>query len=239
MKKLFLSVFLLLSLAALHAQSLSALRDVCPRGAVATINGSLVVEGVVVSDWRSENMELNRSLTSVRMDLRDNQRTAYIQTANGNMGVRLVFDEASENRLERYDNVVLDLIGCEITRTVSPDAITIKGVRARNFLVVRKGNTTNIPLKEKYISDLTDDDLYTCVTLKDVDVVFKDGSWANVYEPFVPYSSTLHSEVEYTPSGRMDGWATLLRDANGQNIYVSKYVMSMAKRWQGRSFRVR
>ena len=220
MKKLFLSVFLLLAFTVLHAQSLSALRDVCPKGAVATINGSLVVEGVVVSDWRSENMELNRSLTSVRMDLRDNQKTAYIQSADGNMGVRLVFDEASENRLERYDNVVLDLIGCEVTRTAAPDAVTIRGVRARNFQTVRRGSAIDVPVKEKCVSDLTDDDIYTCVTLKDVDVIFKDGSWANVYEPFVPYSEAIHSEVDYSPAGRMDGWATLLRDAAGHNIYM-------------------
>ena len=220
MKRLLFSLFLLLTLVCSHAQSLSVIRDVCPKGTVAAINGSLIVEGVVVSDWHSENMELNRSLTSVRMDLRENCRTAYLQSGDGTMGIRLVFDEPSENRLQRYDRVVLDLKGCEVTRTINPDAITVRNVRARSFLSVEKGSPDDVPLKEKYVSELTDDDIYTNVTLKDIDVIFKDGSWANVYEPFVPYSEQIHSECNYHPAGRMDGWATLLRDAKGSNIYM-------------------
>ena len=204
----------------MQAQALSTLRELCPKGAVATITGPLSIEGVVVSDWRSDNMDLNRSLTSVRMDLRDNYRTAYIQEADGSMGVRLIFDEVSENRLERYDKVVLDLEGCELTRTANPDAITVRGVRARNFRRVLKGSPTDIACKEKTVSELTDDDIYTFVTLKDMDVIFKDGSWANIYEPFAPYSEPIHSKVDYSPSGRMDGWATLLRDASGCDIYM-------------------
>ena len=78
MQKLLLSLFLLLETAMMQAQALSTLRELCPKGAVATIAGPLSIEGVVVSDWRSDNMDLNRSLTSVRMDLRDNYRTAYL-----------------------------------------------------------------------------------------------------------------------------------------------------------------
>lgn len=220
MKRLLFSVFLVFGAVQLQAQALSVLRDVCPCGASAAVNGSLVVEGVVVSDWRSENMELNRSLTSVRMDLRDNLRTAYVQAGDGSMGVRLVFDEPSENRLERYDNVVMDLQGCIIERTKTPDAVTVRGVRARNFRKVLHGQASDAVLKERTVAGLTDDDLYTFVTLKDMDVIFKDGSWTNVYEPFVPYSPALHSKVDYTPAGRMDGWATLLRDAEGNDIYM-------------------
>lgn len=225
LKKRLLPVLLLMEISFVQAhfvqaQTLSSLRDVCPKGTVAVVHESLLVEGVIVSDWHSDNMELNRSLTSVRMDLRDNYRTAYLQSADGSMGVRLIFDEVSENRLERYDKVVLDLKGCEVVRTAVPDAITIKGVRARNFQKVQAGNPSDINIKEKYVSELTDDDIYTFVTLKDIDVIFKDGSWANVYEPFVPYLESLHSDVDYSPSGRMDGWATLLRDARGQNIYM-------------------
>lgn len=220
MKRLAIIVFLLSSLTGLGAQTLNSLRDVCPKGAVAQIIGTLIVEGVVVSDWRSENMEFNRSLTSVRMDMRENLKTAYIQAADGSIGIRLIFDEPSENRLERYDKVVLDLNGCELTRTSLPDAITVRGLRARNFIKVEEGQSSDVILKEKQASELTDDDIYTFVTLKDMDVIFKDGSWANVYEPFVPHSAAIHSQVEYAPSGRMDGWATLLRGGDGKDIYM-------------------
>ena len=145
MKRLAIIVFLLSSLTGLGAQTLNSLRDVCPKGAVAQIIGTLIVEGVVVSDWRSENMEFNRSLTSVRMDMRENLKTAYIQAADGSIGIRLIFDEPSENRLERYDKVVLDLNGCELTRTSLPDAITVRGLRARNFIKVEEGQSSDSP----------------------------------------------------------------------------------------------
>ena len=98
--------------------------------------------------------------------------------------------------------------------------MTITGVRARNFKEVTPGQPSDVILKNRRVSELTDDDVYTFVTLTDVDVIFKDGSWANVYEPFAPYVESIHSGLDYVPAGRMDGWATLLRGSDGQNIYM-------------------
>lgn len=58
-----------------------------------------VVEGIVVSDYRSPNMELNPNLNYYSVDLEENDRTVYVEAADGSCGIRLRFDEASENRL--------------------------------------------------------------------------------------------------------------------------------------------
>lgn len=219
MKYRILTIFLGLFCAwALDAQALRGLRDLCPKGEKVTLGDSYLVEGVIVSDWRSPNMDMNVSMTSARLETRESGRTAYLQEADGSMGVRLVFDMLSENQLERYDRVKLDLRGCTIERTSDPDAITVQGVRARAFESVESGSGV-IP-KIKSISELTDDDLYTFVTLKDMDIIFKDGSYSNVHEEYMPYMESYHSNVDYTASSRLDNWATLMRDSQGSSIYM-------------------
>ena len=201
-----------------EAQSLKILRDICPKGSKVVVDASCVVEGVVVSDWRSQNMDMNISMTSARLETRESGRTAYLQDEDGSIGVRLIFDILSENQLERYDRVRLDLKGCTVVRTSDPDAITVYGVRARAFDRVESGS--GIAPKIKSIAELSDDDIYTFVTLKDVDIIFKDGSYSNVHEEYMPYMESYHSNVEYTASSRLDNWATLMRDSQGSSIYM-------------------
>ena len=200
------------------AEGIRGLRNLCPKGGTVTLTQSYVVEGVTVSDWRSQNMDMNLSLTSARLETRESGRTAYIQEEDGSMGVRLIFDLLPENQLERYDRVALDLKGCRLVRTEDPDAITVYGVRARSFQKVESGSPAI--RKEKSISELTDDDIYTFVTLKDMDIIFKDGSYSNVQEDYVPYMEKYHADVDYTVSSRLDNWATLMRDAEGRSIYM-------------------
>lgn len=203
---------------AVDAQSLKGLKNICPAGAEVTLDQSYVVDAVVVSDWRSQNMDMNINTSSAKLETRESGRTAYIQESDGSMGVRLIFDVLTENQLERYDRVKLDLKGCTVARTSDPDAVTVRGVRARSFERVESGVAAAVKLKS--ISELTDEDIYTMVTLKDVDIIFKDGSYSNVQEDYVPYMKEYHEDLNYTPTGRLDNWATLMRDAQGSTIYM-------------------
>ena len=178
-----------------------------------------VVEGIVVSDYRSPNMELNPNLNYFSVDLEENDRTAYVEAADGSCGIRLRFDEASETRLARYDRVRLDLDGCRLTRTASPDCMTLTGVQALNVLSVAPGTAADLPLKERTVATLTDDDLYTFVTLRDAEFVFKEGSYTNIWEPYAQSCGELH-HYKYDINNRMDGWASLVRDAEGGTIYM-------------------
>lgn len=44
-----------------------------------------VVEGIVVSDYRSPNMELNPNLNYYSVDLEENDRTVYVEAADGQL----------------------------------------------------------------------------------------------------------------------------------------------------------
>lgn len=184
------------------------LRGLCEPGKSVLLTVPTVVEGIVVSDYRSPNMELNPNLNYYSVDLEENDRTVYVEAADGSCGIRLRFDEASENRLARYDRVRLDLNGCRLTRTAAPDCMTLTGVQALNVLSVAPGTAADLPVKERSVATLTDDDLYTFVTLRDAEFVFKEGSYTNIWEPYAQSCGELH-HYKYDINNRMDGWASL------------------------------
>ena len=158
LKYLLAAAALLLWGQAAAAGPFGQLRGLCEPGKSVLLTAPTVVEGIVVSDYRSPNMELNPNLNYYSVDL----------AADGSCGIRLRFDEASENRLARYDRVRLDLNGCRLTRTAAPDCMTLTGVQALNVLSVAPGTAADLPVKERSVATLTDDDIYTYVTLKDV-----------------------------------------------------------------------
>jgi len=164
-------------------------------------------------------MELNPNLNYYSVDLEENDRTVYVEAADGSCGIRLRFDEASENRLARYDRVRLDLNGCRLTRTAAPDCMTLTGVQALNVLSVAPGTAADLPMKERSVATLTDDDLYTFVMLRDAKFVFKEGSYTNIWEPYAQSCGELH-HYKYDINNRMDGWASLVRDSEGGAIYM-------------------
>ena len=77
------------------------LRGLCEPGKSVLLTAPTVVEGIVVSDYRSPNMELNPNLNYYSVDLEENDRTVYVEAADGSCAIRLRFDAASENLLAR------------------------------------------------------------------------------------------------------------------------------------------
>ena len=200
--------------------------------AMATEAGTAVkddinLEGWIVSDYRSKNMELNPSVNYDKVDTSVSDRTAYIESADGRYGMRLQFDEASDNVLSRYSFVQISLKDAVILKENDPDRYTVTGLTAENILSGRAGEASELPVKRKSIADLTDEDIYTFVTLTDTEFLFKDGCYANVYENY-----SLSSSVNASCSGncnRLDGWASLLFDRNGDGIYM---MMNMLCTWR-------
>ena len=56
------------------------------------ITESVVIEGVVISDCDSPNMDINHNVSTAKTDITHNMRTAYIQTPDGKLGFRLKFN---------------------------------------------------------------------------------------------------------------------------------------------------
>ena len=175
-----------------------------------------ILSGVVISDRSSLNMEENPQTAYDDIDTTASLRTAYIQNSDGSKGFRLVFDESSNNNLTAGTAVTLDLIGATVLKENDPERYTISGLSGFNVLKAEPG--ARIPVKRRTISTLTDDDVYTYVTLMDTEFAFKGGSYCDIYEKYT-FASSVNTNTGLL-AAVMDGWAGLLVDKDGSAIYA-------------------
>ncbi|MBQ7517050.1 MAG: hypothetical protein IJU13_01310, partial [Bacteroidales bacterium] len=207
------------------AADLHSLRQLCPAGDTLKLTESIEISGIVISDCASENMELNPNSDYSAVDRSVNKATAYLQASDATCGIRLRFAVPADNTLRRYESLTLDLQGCRLVHEAEPDRITILDVTADRIRSREAGTVANLPAKERSISALTDADLYTYVTIPNAEMVFKGGSFADICEAYAQYCPAIHDdpatkEPYYSVNGRMDGWASLLRDTEGNTLYM-------------------
>ena len=181
------------------------------------------IKGWVVSDFRSKNMAFNPNTLYSTVDTSVSARTAYLESENGEYGVRLFFNDAEDNELRRYSKMEIGLKGAKIVKELNPERYAIIGLEAENLLSGEAGTAADIPAKRKSINELTDNDIYTFVTLPNTEFVFKDGAYVNYYEGYALLSSVndFADDSNAKPNNRMDCWASVLYDANGDGIYMS------------------
>ena len=124
MKRLIILIVAVIAFTPLYAVSFESLRAVAtPDGA--QLGEGTFIEGVVISDYRSQNMEQNLNVTPDSVDVTINARTAYIQSEDGRFGFRLKFNTPGDNRLVYATRVRLDLALCTVTVNHDPDRYTI------------------------------------------------------------------------------------------------------------------
>ena len=87
LKYLLAAAALLLWGQAAAAGPFGQLRGLCEPGKSVLLTAPTVVEGIVVSDYRSPNMELNPNLNYYSVDLEENDRTVYVEAADGSCGI--------------------------------------------------------------------------------------------------------------------------------------------------------
>lgn len=195
--------------------------------------------GIVVSDCKSANMEDNPTLTldeagdfcntkvssSVResvmqvVDTTASARTAYLESSDGAYGVRLVFTNPADNHLRFGTGLTISLDGTKLIRENNPERYTIYGLSADNM--IESVPDQPVPFKERSISTLKDTDLYTFVSLKNVEFPVKEGSYTDIRENHALWSQVNDASVSATDSKRyfyMDGYAATLIDTEGKLI---------------------
>lgn len=186
------------------------------------LNGTL--EAVVVSDWRSDNMEVNPNLDHNVVNTGENLRTAYIESRDGRFGLRLKFEKIYGNRLSKGDLVRITFDGCKLVKETDPERYTVTGLKPQMVQVLEAG--AQIPVKRKHISELVPEDIYTYVTLEGVEFPKKIGGYVNVIENSVQ-KSDINREVwqpektGWLPSqSAADCWARLVKDDRGDALYM-------------------
>ncbi|MBO5234733.1 MAG: hypothetical protein J6B27_03375 [Alistipes sp.] len=117
----------------------------------------------------------------------DNLRVAYVQTLNGEYGARLEYFTAAKNTLKRGDKIRITLNGTKqfnaakaytkdgktTAATSNVNHIRITNFAPENILELTSGCEDEIVVKEKTLAELTDKDVFTEVTLKNMEMVIK------------------------------------------------------------------
>lgn len=193
---------------------------------ISRIEEDYYIKGIVVSDWRSKNLDVNPSVNYDQVDVTESDRTAYIETLDGSTGFKLKFDNVEENVLNFGTELTLGLMGTTVSKdNETVDAYTITGVTVENML---KSEVSTVPAKVKKISELTDADINTFVEIPNTEFVWKTGAYTNVYENYA-----LKSDVNKVCTGnnnRFDGWAALMVDNENHAIFAPINMLCLWRR---------
>ena len=181
--------------------SFEELRAVRPSAGEQAFEGDFF-EGVIVADAGQKNMETNPMTSATSYDDNESAITNYVQSLDGKYGMRLKFATAADNTLKKGDKVKISLAGATLVREDNPVRYTLRGVNANTVTVEEN---VQLAARQKTISELTDEDVYTLVTLPDVEVPFCYGSWVNVRK-------------EWIDAKRINFDNRILRDVNGNEI---------------------
>ena len=180
------------------------------------------IEGVVISDLGSPNMETAPNLNPAELDTSLNGVTAYLQTPDGTEGFRLVFASSADNTLHRGARITLDLSGVTVLKETEPERYTIEGITAA---AVSAGVSETPKVREKKLSELTDKDIYTLVKVTGLEMSFKHGAYTNCHDGYSTGVSALNpSQQKTNASGssaspqKFDTTPCSMVDASGNEI---------------------
>ncbi len=189
--------------------SFEDLKTLVASGDEAKIEKSYIIEGVVINDNSEGNGASNKNISTDIKDETLSSRVVYIQNESASMGVMLEFDKAEENVLTRFSKVKMLLKGLTLKHingsAKEPERIEITGAALKNILSSEKGTISDLQVKEKTISQLTDSDIYTYVTLTDCEIPIRKG-------PFVPIDLRYKNTINKYPM--------ILRDKEGASTYL-------------------
>ena len=186
---------------------------------VATVDGYVLpedalIEGYIVSTTEGGNagdqiVDDYQQGTGV-IDYTLTERTAYLMNLDGEGGFRLIAEDASKNEFTRYSKVCLNVTGAIVKRSEdAPVHYTIEKISSENIMTSADGTLT-MPRKVKSISELTDDDINTLVTIKDCEIAMRKG-------PFTPINEGYSSLCGYNRVGK---YPILIRDIMGGSMYM-------------------
>lgn len=175
------------------------------------------ISGILVSDFHSRNMAPSVQIAWNSVSIRDTYVTAYIENEDASIGLKLVFDGLYDIRIPRFSSVVLDLGGCSVVKDPSNGACTVSGLTSQN--VVSFSENANVPCKVKKIAELGASDIYTYVTVPDVEFLSKEGSYTNIRE-FHAQNTDINAFVNKPGANWFDQSGLYVKDNNGDALFL-------------------
>lgn len=174
------------------------------------ITSYIYLEGHVISDAGNKNMGDNARTTNTAINYAVNDRTAYVQSLDGRFGFRIETTSPTDNIFTRYSKVQVLLKGATIHKINNPESYYITGITSAMVMSQEQGAAANLVMKQKYMSELTDQDLYTYVTLKDCEFPVRKGSFTPINEGYSPLFN----------AHRINKYPLLMRDIQGNSMHL-------------------
>jgi hypothetical protein len=174
--------------------------------AAGLVDENIYVEGIVVSDKGHPNIAKNQNSAANKhnLDKTDNAISVYVQSPDGKSGLYFKTKTPGENIFNFNDRVKIWLKGTTLTKLSNPGRAVISGVTVTNIMQ-KDGQSAALLPREKYMNELTDEDLYTYVKLKDVELSIPFGAFTNINEGY---------------TARMDCYPASIRDIRGNSMYM-------------------
>lgn len=168
-----------------------------------------VLEGIIVSNKASGNMGNPVQTSVIGIDYTLADRTVYLQSADGQYGVRILCQRSEDNIFSQFDRVHLSLKGLSAYKenVAGADYYCIDGFSAYHILSCESGAAV---VKTKKISELTDEDLFTYVSLTDVELPIRKGPLTPVNEKFTNASGV----------NKVSKFPIVVRDKDGRSLYL-------------------
>ncbi|MBP5397848.1 MAG: BACON domain-containing protein [Bacteroidales bacterium] len=194
----------------------------------AAFPGEGILEAIVIGDCTNANMDINPLTGSGVRDFTVNARTNYLTATDGSDGLRVLFDSKDDHLLRRGQRVYVDLHGLTLRKEANPTRYTLEGLSSANVSVSPEAG--GVVVRERTLSTLTDEDIYTCVKLKGLEFTFKSGAYTNSHDGYqrllrLPnYPNSRGEAINY--GGAASGYQLedctpcSLRDASGKDIYA-------------------
>ena len=174
------------------------------------LNDFLIVRGIVVSDKTWRNSGDNEQVTSSAIDYSLDSRTIYLESLQGDQGICLITASENDNVVNQYSKVDVLLYGTTPFLYEDPSYLVVRDVTSMMFIRNEAGESYEVPAKTKSIAELTDDDIFTQVTLKDVEIPVRKGNIMPVNEGY----------TIATGGNRLTKYPRLIRDINGGSMYM-------------------
>ena len=174
------------------------------------IEDYVIIEGIVVSNPDNRNAGENTQLTTSTIDYTVSERTLYLESKDGRYGISILTNEVEDNIFDQYDHVQLLIQGATGNLVENPDRYELEGVTKSMAISRTAGSASDVPVKEKHMNELTDDDIYTYVTLKEIEFPVRKGSITPVNEGY----------AIGTNAHRISKYPLLVRDINGDAMYM-------------------
>lgn len=142
------------------------------------VDSHIVLEGVVLNDNLEGNGAENRIISVDNNDMTYADRILYVQSEDGADGIKLIFSKSCADKVNRYDRISLDTYGLTLKREDNPVRYSIARIPSEALVATMAGDAPHE--KVRTLGELTDNDIYTLVTVPDVEIPVRKGSFAPI-----------------------------------------------------------